>query len=276
MQATFGSSDSEDNDFNAADEPVPADDNDSDDSSNDASSNPSSDSSDSDGDGEGDTSMEEFEIESSDDEAAADGEEGQEDEEAMDEDEQEDEEDDEDLRTAIANSLADVAVSVPQPPKRRRVIDPSPNSPDEPCSSRSTSNSNFNSVSPLEDGSSLADEQSGSSCSICFEDYEMTGEHRIVSLKCGHLYGKHCIEQWINGTGIRNCPECKKPAKKLDIRPIFGRAFYNADTLILQQRVDILQKEKSDLAKQLKCAEENTAALQVRVEELEKQQLEKK
>ena len=27
-------------------------------------------------------------------------------------------------------------------------------------------------------------------CTICLEPFTATGEHRLVSLKCGHLYGK--------------------------------------------------------------------------------------
>jgi hypothetical protein len=34
-------------------------------------------------------------------------------------------------------------------------------------------------------------------CLICTEPCFATGTHRIVSLQCGHLFGKNCIENWL-------------------------------------------------------------------------------
>ena len=33
------------------------------------------------------------------------------------------------------------------------------------------------------------DSEEGSVCTICFEDWSNSGEHRISSLKCGHFFG---------------------------------------------------------------------------------------
>ena len=33
------------------------------------------------------------------------------------------------------------------------------------------------------------DSEEGSVCTICFEDWSNTGDHRISSLKCGHFFG---------------------------------------------------------------------------------------
>lgn len=63
------------------------------------------------------------------------------------------------------------------------------------------------------------DENNG--CPICFDDYAQTGEHRLVTLKCGHLFGKSCIERWIKTEKIEQCPTCKKKAKAADIIAIF-------------------------------------------------------
>ena len=34
-----------------------------------------------------------------------------------------------------------------------------------------------------------ADSEEGSVCTICFEDWSNSGDHRISSLKCGHFFG---------------------------------------------------------------------------------------
>jgi hypothetical protein len=34
-------------------------------------------------------------------------------------------------------------------------------------------------------------------CSICYDLCKIIGKHRLVSLKCGHVFGKSCIERWI-------------------------------------------------------------------------------
>lgn len=50
-------------------------------------------------------------------------------------------------------------------------------------------------------------------CSICLEPFgKPDTSHHLVTLKCGHLFGKSCIEQWLKPTDHRKCPTCKKPA----------------------------------------------------------------
>ncbi len=34
-------------------------------------------------------------------------------------------------------------------------------------------------------------------CSICLGEWTSGGEHRLVSLKCGHLFGESCIAKWL-------------------------------------------------------------------------------
>ena len=40
------------------------------------------------------------------------------------------------------------------------------------------------------------DDDDGASCPICFEPWTNSGDHRIASLKCGHFFGKACIERY--------------------------------------------------------------------------------
>lgn len=41
------------------------------------------------------------------------------------------------------------------------------------------------------------DKGNGRDCLICFEKFHSTGKHRIVSLRCGHIFGRECIEKWV-------------------------------------------------------------------------------
>ena len=40
-----------------------------------------------------------------------------------------------------------------------------------------------------------SDEDDGSTCPICLDSWEMSGTHRLISLKCGHLFGQSCIKR---------------------------------------------------------------------------------
>lgn len=40
-------------------------------------------------------------------------------------------------------------------------------------------------------------------CSICLEPWTNSGAHRLVCLKCGHLFGEACIERW-----LKTVPKC--------------------------------------------------------------------
>ncbi|KAJ8252573.1 hypothetical protein COCON_G00218850 [Conger conger] len=71
-------------------------------------------------------------------------------------------------------------------------------------------------------GADKEDEGEGETCSICFESWTTTGEHRLATLRCGHLFGFKCIERWLRGDGAK-CPQCNKKAKKSDIVPLYAR-----------------------------------------------------
>lgn len=59
-----------------------------------------------------------------------------------------------------------------------------------------------------------------STCSICLSQWEANGVHRVVSLRCGHLFGDDCIRQ--NLTIYAECPLCKQAAQIHDLRYIYG------------------------------------------------------
>ncbi|VDM94906.1 unnamed protein product [Thelazia callipaeda] len=80
----------------------------------------------------------------------------------------------------------------------------------------------------------LSDEDSNV-CAICLDSYTISGPHRIVCLKCGHLFGQSCIERWIRTEKYSKCPQCKAKARLSDIRHIYARAVKAVDTTELEQ-----------------------------------------
>lgn len=47
-------------------------------------------------------------------------------------------------------------------------------------------------------------------CVICSEPFAEVGEHKAVSLKCGHIFGDSCIRRWYTQFNKRSCPVCKE------------------------------------------------------------------
>ncbi|KAG0359137.1 RING finger and WD repeat domain-containing protein 3 [Podila minutissima] len=87
-----------------------------------------------------------------------------------------------------------------------------------------------------------------STCSICFEPWTNSGAHRLVSIKCGHLFGESCISKWIASQTGQNskpkCPECNRPAKRNDIRRLWSKAVVTLDTSEKDEAVAKLRKEQ--------------------------------
>lgn len=105
-------------------------------------------------------------------------------------------------------------------------------------------------VRKLSSPKQVADEGDGETCPICLDSWGNSGEHRLVSLKCGHLFGAHCVERWLKAQNSkdRSCPTCKCKANLKDIRFIYARKLVAADTsqiTALQKQIDLLQAEKT-------------------------------
>ncbi|GBP92043.1 E3 ubiquitin-protein ligase RFWD3 [Eumeta japonica] len=100
------------------------------------------------------------------------------------------------------------------------------------------------------------DEQDGETCPICLDSWSSSGDHRLVSLKCGHLFGYRCVEKWLRArkTADRSCPTCKSKAAIKDIRYIYAKKLVACDTseiTTLQKQVEVLQAEKNRLELEL-------------------------
>ncbi|XP_053685365.1 E3 ubiquitin-protein ligase RFWD3 [Sabethes cyaneus] len=103
------------------------------------------------------------------------------------------------------------------------------------------------------------DDDDGTICSICLDSWTLTGEHRLVSLKCGHLFGYMCIKRWLHDNPMqsRSCATCKTKAHLRDIRHLYAKAVKavdNSEELRLKQQVDEEKLKVSKLAGELQVA----------------------
>lgn len=97
--------------------------------------------------------------------------------------------------------------------------------------------------------SSDEDDEEGLLCPICFEHWTNVGDHRLTSLKCGHLFGHRCIKRWLKGD-TKNCPTCKVKAHVRDMRFIYARTVKVQDTTeleLLRNKLDKVTEQKRQL-----------------------------
>uniref|UniRef100_A0A182Q3K4 RING-type E3 ubiquitin transferase n=1 Tax=Anopheles farauti TaxID=69004 RepID=A0A182Q3K4_9DIPT len=90
------------------------------------------------------------------------------------------------------------------------------------------------------------EDDEGLLCSICLDEWTMTGEHRVVSLKCGHLFGMACIKRWMQDkpAASRSCATCKARATMRDIRNIYARCIKAIDNTREEELQQELNREK--------------------------------
>ncbi|RLN90274.1 hypothetical protein BBJ28_00017568 [Nothophytophthora sp. Chile5] len=80
-------------------------------------------------------------------------------------------------------------------------------------------------------------------CTICCEPCMISGRHRLVALKCGHLFGKKCIERWTSDK--RTCPNCNTAVRRTDIRPLFSDHVAVVDNSGVEDMTQKYEAEKS-------------------------------
>ncbi|KAF9290072.1 RING finger and WD repeat domain-containing protein 3 [Linnemannia elongata] len=96
-----------------------------------------------------------------------------------------------------------------------------------------------------------------STCSICFDSWTNSGKHRLVSIKCGHLFGESCITKWINqnagGNGPAKCPECNLATNRRDIRRIWSKSVVVMDTV---EKDEANARAREEREARLRCEKE--------------------
>lgn len=98
----------------------------------------------------------------------------------------------------------------------------------------------------------------GMLCSVCLDVWTSAGEHRLCSLKCGHLFGRKCVIRWLSGRN-KVCPQCNTPARKNDIREIYATKLVvvdNNEAESLRCKSLQLQLENSELRMKLQMEKE--------------------
>jgi E3 ubiquitin-protein ligase RFWD3 len=81
-------------------------------------------------------------------------------------------------------------------------------------------------------------------CSICFDKWTSSGNHRICCLKCGHLFGHSCIDRWLKSN--KKCPTCNAKAKKADIRLLYVPRITVVDNHQLNTTLNQLRAEQKE------------------------------
>ncbi|CAL8118232.1 unnamed protein product [Orchesella dallaii] len=113
---------------------------------------------------------------------------------------------------------------------------------------------------PRLDTSVRSDDEEGFMCTICYEYFTNSGEHRVCCLKCGHVFGKNCIEKWINTQ--KRCPQCNCKAVKRDIRVLYVKNLKVMDTAEL----DRVKKELQDAKEERSRVDLSNAHLRAQVD----------
>jgi len=117
--------------------------------------------------------------------------------------------------------------------------------------------------------------EEGSCCTICFESWSNSGEHRISSLRCGHFFGYTCIERWLKGSGA-SCPNCNEKSTKKDIRVHYVSKLAAIDTSERDRAVGDLEKVKGELRELQLRHTELQVRLKLQQEKIEKTEKENK
>lgn len=121
-------------------------------------------------------------------------------------------------------------------------------------------------------------------CSICLEIWSNAGDHRLCSLRCGHLFGLNCIEQWFSiapNAAARKCPECNTKASRKDIRVLYAKSYLKCiDTSEIEKlkselkemtgKKDYAEKEVKHYKSKEIVYEQRIESLSLKISELEK------
>ncbi|KAH8352297.1 hypothetical protein KR084_003344 [Drosophila pseudotakahashii] len=67
----------------------------------------------------------------------------------------------------------------------------------------------------------LQEIEDGNLCCICLMPWNPVGDHRLVTLRCGHLFGESCVTKYSSDSS--ECPTCHKSGTaRLNKIRIFG------------------------------------------------------
>ncbi|KAJ3302982.1 hypothetical protein HDU76_005431, partial [Blyttiomyces sp. JEL0837] len=119
-----------------------------------------------------------------------------------------------------------------------------------------------------ETGSDVVTTEECTECVICMDYVTTSGRHKVVCLKCGHVFGDRCIRDWIKRRGkSASCPTCKKPTKINDIRQLFIQKMAAVDTTQLTNMAKDRDKLRTELENVKKlCSDMNVELTRLKSE----------
>ncbi len=103
-----------------------------------------------------------------------------------------------------------------------------------------------------EDTNTKRDREDETNCSVCLEPWTNSGDHRVASLGCGHLFGKSCILKWLGER--KTCPSCNKICKRSEVRDIYVSnvvAMDSAELVSVQQELNRERKARRKAEEEL-------------------------
>ncbi|XP_058795319.1 E3 ubiquitin-protein ligase RFWD3-like [Phymastichus coffea] len=88
-------------------------------------------------------------------------------------------------------------------------------------------------------------------CPICLAAWTNIGEHRLCSLRCGHLFGYKCIKQWLTSSNpsAKKCPQCNSRASVRHICLIYGNKLSCVDVSQIEKMKKQLDESEEKLLK---------------------------
>lgn len=99
-------------------------------------------------------------------------------------------------------------------------------------------------------------------CCICFDEFGGNNNSPINATKCGHLFHKNCITEWLKQS--QKCPQCNQAANTHELRSIFLNAVTGRRSEILDSTIvhEFRDFQEDLLAEQENLKEENKKLLQ--------------
>lgn len=116
-------------------------------------------------------------------------------------------------------------------------------------------------------------------CSLCSEPWVQDTDHRISLLKCGHLFGESCLNEYLKSSrGGQKCPECKISVRRPDIRTLFVKtvvAIDKSDEITMENaartentKFTLAGVERNNLATNIKLFQNQLQGLKIQRQEL--------
>ncbi|KAL6648082.1 hypothetical protein ACP70R_012306 [Stipagrostis hirtigluma subsp. patula] len=103
----------------------------------------------------------------------------------------------------------------------------------------------------------------GPTCCVCMEPWTCYNAHRICCIPCGHVYGRSCLERWLDRSGgsSAKCPQCGIPFARIHIINLYApgnlwdgccrvqelKAHYDAAMAKVEERQDKQAKRMAKL-----------------------------